>query len=185
MTLSIGPEYPGTGQNLGGIGTLAWTNPGNITGNTTSSATAALNAGVITNYLTATNFDFSALPNDAIIEDIELGVERASRFGDILDQAIRLQFNVSGFGIAALAPTNMADLSTNWPGATTWAYYKGLFGKSWTATEIKDSLFGGRVAALNRTLNNNRPASVRKMSIEIFYTLPGGKKGSLFRFGGL
>ncbi len=39
---TAGPNYPGTGTNVNGPGTVAWSNSGNITADDVSYATASL-----------------------------------------------------------------------------------------------------------------------------------------------
>lgn len=57
----------GTGASLAGIGTVAWTNPGNITASDDTRATTNVGVASVSNWLVATNFDFSTIPNDAVI----------------------------------------------------------------------------------------------------------------------
>lgn len=67
----------GTGASLAGIGTAAWVNASNITASDDTRVTLGLN-GVVSNWLVATNFDFSTIPNDAIILGVT-GTVEASR----------------------------------------------------------------------------------------------------------
>lgn len=63
----------GTGANVAGIGTTAWTNPGNITASDDTRATCA--GAVVSNWLTATNFTMTTLPDDAAITRLIATVE--------------------------------------------------------------------------------------------------------------
>jgi hypothetical protein len=56
---SQGPLLAGTGANVTGIGTIAWTNPSNITTSGASFATAALTSSASSEWLVGTNFGFT------------------------------------------------------------------------------------------------------------------------------
>jgi hypothetical protein len=68
-----GPTIAGTGADGGGVN-VAWVNPGNITANDGSFATAALNAS-FSNELKATNFNF-AIPAGATIISVQVDIFR-------------------------------------------------------------------------------------------------------------
>ena len=63
------------GASVTGIGTLAWTNPGYITADNSSYATAAVSQNVTTQYLEGTNYGF-AIPSDATINGIVVTIGR-------------------------------------------------------------------------------------------------------------
>lgn len=68
-----GPNNAGTGTDIGG-GTYSWTNPGNITADDNSDATAVISGNtVLTNSLVASNFGFS-IPSDATVNGVQFGV---------------------------------------------------------------------------------------------------------------
>lgn len=73
---STGYTLAGTGANNADAGTVAWTNPGNITADDAAYA-SALNVvdGGTTQYLHATNFGF-AIPTGAQIAGVQFRVER-------------------------------------------------------------------------------------------------------------
>lgn len=64
---STGAIIAGTGANLTGIGTVSWASPGNITASDDTRATTNVGVASVSNWLVATNFDFSSIPNDAAI----------------------------------------------------------------------------------------------------------------------
>lgn len=74
MSVTVGPNIAGTGADGGGVN-VAWVNPGNVTANDSVFATAALNVGLHTNELLATNFGF-AIPAGATINGIQVDVNR-------------------------------------------------------------------------------------------------------------
>ncbi len=72
-----GPNYAGNGTSVTGVGTVVWTNPGNITAADTSYATCALSSSAQSTYLWATNFGF-AIPAGNIINGIQVSIMRQS-----------------------------------------------------------------------------------------------------------
>mgnify|MGYP003146224882 CR=1 FL=1 len=82
-----------TGVSDSAVGTEAWTDPGNITIDDASNTTVALNSGPKeTEYLKATNFNFSAaglVATDQIL-GIEVKIERGQSVNFITDKSIKL-----------------------------------------------------------------------------------------------
>ncbi len=74
-TFTAGPTIAGTGTNVNGPGTIAWTNPGNIAG--AGSATATLTGTATSEYLQGTNYGF-AIPATATILGIQASINRSS-----------------------------------------------------------------------------------------------------------
>lgn len=72
---TFGPNNPSSGTNTTSIGSIAWTNPGNILSSNNSYA-SVVSKGV-TNYVSATNFGFS-LPVTTAINGIQLDIERST-----------------------------------------------------------------------------------------------------------
>jgi hypothetical protein len=70
-----GPNNPASGTNVGGVGTLSWTSPGNILLSDNSDATQGTRG--TTNYLQGTTFGFALLPTD-VVTGIRMEVEKAS-----------------------------------------------------------------------------------------------------------
>lgn len=68
-----GPNNPGTTGNNASIGTVAWTNPGNVA--TSNNARSAMSTIATSQYQTATNFGF-AIPSPANVNGIRVSVER-------------------------------------------------------------------------------------------------------------
>ena len=107
---TVGPNYAGTGTSEGpGV---VWTNPGNISIDDNSYATAlSLTTDQLSQALHATNFGFS-IPIDATIAGIEIIIARYSPTTDpniIRDNSVRLLKSGSPVG------TNKAITGTNWP----------------------------------------------------------------------
>lgn len=78
---NTGAKIAGTGASLAGIGTVAWVNPGNITASDNTWATCGLGGGQVSLWLVATNFDFSSIPNDAVIVSVTGTVEASYTTG--------------------------------------------------------------------------------------------------------
>ena len=161
----------GTGTNVTGVGTVAWTNPGNAISAETPTAlyaTAAVSGGAISNYLQATNYGFS-IPPEATITGITVTIgrfENSTNTGnDVRDYIVRL---IKG---GTLVGDNDAVTGTDWPTTETPATYNGLtnalWNTTWTAADINAANFGVALA-VNST--NNRTASVNYIQISVTYT---------------
>ena len=68
-------KVPTTAANNASVGTVAWTNPGNIYTSDNVYATAALGNNIVSNYLVASGFNF-AIPAGSTINGIAVSVER-------------------------------------------------------------------------------------------------------------
>src|SRR5512136_864521 len=78
LSATAGPSDAGTGANVNGPGTIAWSNPGNITPPTgTPYATADLTTLATSEYLQGTNYGF-AIPSDQVITGIQVSINRMS-----------------------------------------------------------------------------------------------------------
>ena len=72
---TYGPNSPTTGSNEAGVGSTAWSNPGNVL--TSNNSDATVSAITTTNYLQGTGFGFNLLSTD-VVTGIRLDVEKAS-----------------------------------------------------------------------------------------------------------
>ena len=156
-----------TGTNVTGVGTVAWSNFGNIVVDDTSYATVTLNSQT-SNYLEGTNYGF-AIPDNATISGIVVTIGRSGTTGsgnDIRDVVVSL---IKG---GAIIGNNKAVTGTDWPTSITAATYgatSDLWGVTWTPAEINASDFG---VALAVNSANSKTASVDYMQIAVTYTLP-------------
>jgi len=156
----------GTGSNVTSIGTVAWTNPGNVISNDNVYSTVAVSGGAISNYLQTSNYGFS-IPSEATITGITVTIgrfESATGGGtDVRDNVVKL---VKG---GAITGTNLAVTGTDWPTTETALAYGGttnLWGTTLTPADINASNFGVALA-VNST--NTRTASVDYMQISVTY----------------
>lgn len=137
-------------------GTSDWTNPGNVTADDGSNA-----AGTgPTNYLVATNFDFSAVPAGSVVTGIQVKVDIASNTGTLLAYLTKdAGTNVSSMGTSS-ADTGAVELppETNSP----W------FIPSASLAEIQTSTFGVAMYIINTGIN----VSVDAVWMKLYYGAP-------------
>lgn len=169
---TAGPKATTSGVNVGGIGTVAWSNPGNIAA--AGNATITLGNNVVSNYLKGTGFNFN-IPSNMQIMGIELALNRTGTQGSIFgfpiswiaDEEIHLVKN------SVVQSANKAS-GTIWPTSLTVESYgssSDLWGSIWTPSDINDGNFGAVVVA--RGVNGNRVASVDYMQMTVTYRDPG------------
>lgn len=145
---STGLTFPGTGANNSGAGTVAWSNPGNITGDEGSNATAN-NLGVsTTQYLQGTNFGFS-IPDGAEIAGVIVTMERGyttdSGSPQVSDQGVQLIISGSRAG-------TIKQDAFFWNASATVAAYGSstdLWGNTLSPAIVNASNFGVALRAQN------------------------------------
>lgn len=169
LAYTDGPNNPGQGSNVSGVGTMIWQNPGNITAPGTPYATVTLNkTDRYSNYLQATDYGF-AIPADANINGITVHINRQSDHNNpsILDNVVSL---VKGGNIIG----ENKKSATAWPSSMGTAIYGGatdLWGTSWTPADINSKNFGVILAAYRQNNgNNDRIAIVDYMQVSVYYT---------------
>ncbi|WP_163409256.1 beta strand repeat-containing protein, partial [Flavobacterium ajazii] len=160
-------KFPTSGTNGSGN---TWTNPTNIYANDNVYATRSLN-NTTSALINATGYDFSTIPNNATITNIEVIIGRfASNNNAIRDVALNLIVGGTAGG------TSLANTTTSWTNSesavsysaspTSWGY------GSLTLAQVKASNFG--VAFSVRDVSgSNRTASIDYISLSISYTVPG------------
>ncbi|MCB0533908.1 MAG: choice-of-anchor D domain-containing protein [Lewinellaceae bacterium] len=170
--ISNGPTYPGAGNNVTGAGTIAWSNPSNITANDNSHATIFMtNSGESSNYLQGTDYGFS-IPANATIVGIEATIGRfqnSTSGTSIRDVVVSLIKN------GTVISNNQAITGSDWPTSETAQSYGGstdVWGESWTPANINASNFG-LALRVNTGTDSDRTGSVDYMQITVYYTLPG------------
>ncbi|MBK7172938.1 MAG: T9SS type A sorting domain-containing protein [Bacteroidales bacterium] len=163
---TVGPNFPATGVNLTGVGTVAWTNPTRVTADDNSYSSAAVNNST-SNYLKATGYGF-AIPSGATINGITVTIGRYGTTGsgaDVRDNVVKL---VKG---GTIVGNNLAVTGTDWTNSETAVNYgstSNLWGTTWTSSDINASDFGV-VLAVNST--NSRTANVDYIRVSITYTV--------------
>lgn len=166
--VSSGATNPATAVNNTGVGTGAWTNPGNITTTGSPYATQNLAPGATTNYLIASNYGF-AIPTNATINGITVTVFRRGNSTSITDNIVSL---VKGGSITG---SNLAS-GTGWAnGSMQLATYGGtntLWGTTWTAADINASNFGVAFSAKSSS-GSTRQLDIDYIQVNIRYTTSG------------
>jgi len=167
--VSTGTVYCGAGINRSGVGTVAWSAAGNIAGSTTETFAKAgnLKTGVLSNYLQASSYDFSGIPNDATIKGITVGIRRkASHTPGIVDHVVSLVKAgvVTGQNKAQAAEWPIVAGESNYGGAAD------LWLSTWTPADLKRADFGV-VLSVSGTFSGNRDALVDYISVTVEYTV--------------
>jgi MSHA biogenesis protein MshQ len=154
--------------SVGGIGSVAWTNPARAVSSNNSYATASVD-GTTTRYLQCTGYNF-AIPAGAIINGITVNVERRSNSalnGGIRDAAMRIvKGGVIGATDRSTATTyTTADVIQAHGGAAD------LWGLAWTSTDINAATFGAAFAATKpNAAGAAQTVSVDHVQIIVDYT---------------
>lgn len=126
---------PGTIVNATGIGTTAWVNPSNAAASDDSYATATLAASAGSNYLKATNFDFSAIPDGSTINGITAYNECHTDGANEVEVKLVVGGSIVGNNKAG-AEWSTEDSTEIYGGAAD------LWGLTPTAAQVKASDFG-------------------------------------------
>lgn len=139
-----GVQTPGT-INTEAVAGNAWSNTGNITASDNTYATCAINNAVSGNAdrLLLTNFDFSAIPDGATIDGIEVSLERsvAASTASILSN-LWLRYNGSDH-------SDLKDAFEEWTTTDAASVFGGsadVWGATVTAAQVKDATFGVKIA---------------------------------------
>lgn len=160
---------PASCVNLTGVGTVAWSNPGNASASDTVYATqGSVKGNVTTNYLKCSGFNFASIPSGATVSGITVYVTRKTNGGTIRDAFVYL--------------VKAGTISTAFNGATTTNYttadvaemhggMTSMWGTSWTDADLKLSTFGVVFAAKNTstTSTTNRTVSVDYIQVRVDY----------------
>jgi hypothetical protein len=161
-----GPSAPTTVTDDNSVGTVAWTNPGNLVNNA-GSATDALTNAAVSHYLDLTGFGFS-VPSNATITGVGAGITRKSGAGSVADSRVRLIING-----AVQSAADRAILGAAWPTSATAQAYGGsadLWGQgSLTPSQVNAGNFGVALAA---TGTGTDTATVSGVTLSVYYTLP-------------
>ena len=167
---SIGPNNPNTAVNDNSYGSVAWSDPSNITSPGSPYATSTIGSGNNSNYLKATNYGFS-IPVNANINGIVVNINRQgtqSLSVGVRDKRVRLVKN------GTIQSQQDKAQSSTWPTSFAVATYGGatdLWNNTWTAADINNSNFGVVISAHNNSSFSNRTATVDYIQITVHYTV--------------
>lgn len=166
-------EAAGSGTDTGAGGTVAWSNPTNITADDSSYASATLNAAT-TNVLRSSSHAFavthaSDIPTDATIVGITVKIKRSkSGSGTINGKGIRLCKAGSPVGDTLTDPGwSIGETEVTLTGSTN-----GLWGTTWTPAEVRASGFGVQLQA-EETAGSSTQARVQYVEITVSFQWSG------------
>lgn len=163
----------GTLASTAGVGSVAWTNPGNAVSSNDVYATASLGDSQQTVWLTTLNWSF-AIPDTASIRGIIVTVEKKQdevADASVTDASIKL-WNNAAVGDDK-ASTNSWQISDT---ETLYGASDDLWGYSWTPALINAATFGVAISAQCATAGENGVASIDAVSITVWYDDLDGKK---------
>jgi hypothetical protein len=135
---TTGNVFAGTGENNAGIGATAWTSPTSVTADDGTDATC--NAGASSQYLVARNFDFSSIPNEAVITGITVRIDASEHSAGTESLNAQLQ-DASG----TLTGSSQAQtISGTTKAVYTYGSTTDVWGATLTPAVVKDADFGVR-----------------------------------------
>jgi hypothetical protein len=164
---SEGPNGPTAGADDASVGTQAWTNPGNVTAEDATFATAnglpALPS--LSHYLFATGFGFTVPDGSTILGILVEWKRKGSTLGHVLDNSVKIVKGgtVQGDEKSTSFAWNTSNVFTSFGAADD------LWGLAWTAADIRAANFG---AAVSASLDATQTASVDFCRITVTYTPP-------------
>jgi hypothetical protein len=151
------------------VGTVAWTNPGNVSvvDGTFATATVTNTSAQTTHYIVATGMGFS-IPANATIAGITVEWDRkVNTASNTADNAVRL------VKAGSIETTDRSSGST-WQTGLNYIQYGGtsdLWGDTWTPSDINSAGFGAAISA-KTTSAVNRTFSIDWVRITVYYTTP-------------
>jgi hypothetical protein len=160
-----------TGNNNTSAGSIAWTNPGNITSTDNAFAQLTVSSTTASNYLVASTSGGLNIPTSATITGIEVHIERhraGGSAGEIRDNTAQLMRN------GALVGSNIA-VTTNWGTGDRQMQYgssTALWGTTWTPDDFNNGNFGFAFAVQGVAVGANRIARVDQIVVHVYYTIP-------------
>lgn len=166
-------QLPTAASTSNAVGTIAWTNAGNVKARDAAYATAVLPSGTQTNWLIATGFGFS-IPTAATIVGIQAQI--------YLFYTGTPGFTVTTYPRLVKAGAIQSGAFTQQTGtgsyASGWIGYYGaatdLWGGTWTPADINNANFGFAQTFTNASSPSNVTAYVEFMQMSVWYTLASG-----------
>jgi hypothetical protein len=161
---------PATCTSVTGIGTVAWTNPGNAVSTDGNYATAKVNNGIVTNYLLCVGYGFT-IPAGATINGITVSVTRSSSGAPTgtNDAAVR----TVKAGVIGTTDRSTGTTYTNADVVEAHGNAADLWGTTWTPADINNANFGAAFAAVKSGASGgSRTISVDDIQIAVDYTVP-------------
>ncbi len=160
---SEGPNSPSTAVDDSGVGTLAWSNPGNATTLDSAVATASTSSfGIISHYLKCTNLGFS-IPAGASIDGISVEVNcKGTKVGTGMIPTFFIVRLIDGAGTIVGDDKGSGSL----PSSFTYVNF-GSSSDTWSAsltqTDINDTDFG---VVVSLSLDGDGGANISKGDVD-------------------
>lgn len=178
---SVGPNSPGTINNIDNGGAVAWVNPGNAASSNNSYATWTSTANNPSDYLQFVNFGF-AIDAGATIDGFLVEIEWFQSAGSVIQpEELKLENNggtsvgddkalVLGSYSTTLIPTSEAY--TSFGGSSdTWS-------TGYTPADVNLSDFGVAFIVRKTSGGTSQSVSVDHVRITVYYTTPAGTAAS-------
>lgn len=168
--ISEGPNYAGTAADGSGIGTAAWSNPGNAVSQQPPFASVVVPTAGGSHYLKLTGFDFN-IPPGATIVGVGVGIQRhASARASVFDAAIRL---LKAGAVQATDRSNKRPWQAVRSGGMFYGSVNDMWGTTLAPADVNNANFGLAIAVKNEAAGQET-AYVKAVAIQIFYTSGGG-----------
>lgn len=148
--------------NDASVGDVAWSNPDRVTASDNSRASAAMTAGQTTQRILV-EFDFSGIPDAAIIEGLEVKIERTAT-GTSRDLQVQFYNGSTAIG------DNYADLLFPWGSEIVKTY--GNLRHDWF-TGLRGSDLSTVTLAIRAVCTSNGTASIDYVSVSVAYKIGG------------
>lgn len=161
---------PTTCTSVSGVGTQAWSNPGNAGALDATYATASVQnvaGSTTTNYLQCTGYSFN-IPSTATINGITVTVARASSSSGTQDNAVRI---IKGGAIGS-TDRSTSTAYTNSIVSEDHGSTSDLWGLTWAPSDINAANFGAAFSAKQTSGSTTRTAYVDVIQITVTYTVP-------------
>lgn len=163
---TAGPSAPSVIIDDPAVGTVSWSDASNAGATDNQYATAA-STTAISHYLNAQGFGF-AIPADATIDGITLGVECKSSGNSIKDYDVfLLKAGAVAGSDGSVGTWSTTEATRSYGGAAA------MWGTTWTPAEVNAADFGC-VIAVEITSASLRTASVDYITITVTYTEAAG-----------
>jgi hypothetical protein len=182
---SQGPLGVGTGADDSSTGVTAWSNPGNITADDGTYATAAITSvgfqTAVTHFLKATNFGFS-IPSGATIDGVVAVFNRKC----VLSGTAICRDNSSQTAVklvigGSVTGNNKAGTNVDWSNGSdedkSFGASNDLWGTTPTDSQVNASDFGVVISATQTVVGGTSTAYVDYVSITVYYTAAAGGSG--------
>ncbi len=176
IPLSAGQQGPMVANAATGnpsVGSMVWSNPSNVTGDTTSSsyASVTLAPNIISYYLKTTYFYFT-IPDTATITGVSVRFSRKCGLDFVYDYSIKLVKGgtIQGNNYAGSSAWTTTDETGCYGGASD------LWGLSLSPSDINSNSNFGCVISVKNMVDDNDTAMINWVTMTVYYTVSSSKK---------